>query len=86
MSKLHLIDLGYVEPTVVYELKPVKLAELKNASIAEIISKLQTNGIDNLLIDSGQPREIEEFVIAGFNVLKGRVPKVAPTNTTEDEK
>lgn len=73
-QKLHLVDIGYAEDTVIYELVPIEVARLSQEPLSIIEAKLKELGARNLLIDGGCPKEADEMLMGGFNVIKGRVP------------
>lgn len=81
MSKLYLVDIGYVEPTVIYELVPKKVAELKHATLSEVAHVLRAKGAVHLLVDNGYARVADEFLVHGFNILnRGRLPQLDGTD------
>lgn len=71
----HYIDLGIVEPTIVYEIELKKIAVIPAmTSLAEITDKLKMNGITNVLVDPAQPQALdmmrERGLIAQRVILK----------------
>lgn len=80
MSKLYLVDVGYCDDTVVYELVPKEVLRFKQKPFAEVISALSHLKAVHLLVDSAHPREIDHFQGAGFNIVKGRLPGLDTTN------
>lgn len=52
MGKLYFVDVGYMEQTVIYELKPVEVGRLKpGSSLAEIAYALHDMKANNVLVD-----------------------------------
>jgi len=61
MSKLYLLDLGYLEDTVVYELVPKEIKRWEQKSLDEILADLKTHNMKHVVVDSAHPREIEKM-------------------------
>jgi len=73
MKKLHLIEIGYTQATIIYELVPQKVAVLHNSSMDEITSVIDGLGIKNILIDRIYPKEADILMCDGRNVIRGRL-------------
>jgi hypothetical protein len=71
--KLHLLEVGYSEPTVIYELVPQKVAVLHGASMDEITSIIDGLKIKNVIVDEIYPKEIDMLKCDGRNVITGRL-------------
>lgn len=76
MSKLYLVDVGFSDPTIIYELVPKEIARLHRSTLAETEAFMRSRSIKNVVVDSGHPEVIDDFLMQGFNILKGRVPDV----------
>ena len=73
MGKLYLLEPGYAEDTVLYELVPVEMAVLPQATLREIVTALNNQDARNIVIDSAYPQVIDELAINGFNPIRGRI-------------
>jgi hypothetical protein len=77
MGKLYLLDVGFLEDTVVYELVPKEVARLKQATMKEVKDNLNDLDVRSVVIDSAVPDQIESLTLDGFNIIKGRLPEVS---------
>ena len=57
-AKLHYLDVGFSEDTVVYELVPKEVGRLSGATTQDIAEFLREKEIRTIVIDSAQPHII----------------------------
>lgn len=68
-DNIYLVDIGINEDTIIYELVPKKLAQLKGYSLREIIERLKSYGARSLVVDSPNNYQVtDELKVNGFAV------------------
>jgi hypothetical protein len=79
MSKLFLLEPGFVEPSVIYEVQLKEVARLERATVDDICNELDRLNVQQVVIDAGYPPLIER-VGRHFMVKKimRRPPKEKP--------
>ena len=60
MKKVY-VDIGYSEPTVIYEIKLKKIAEIKNVTVEQIANKLDELETTNVVIEASSPHVIDKL-------------------------
>lgn len=91
MSKLYLLDVGYVEPTVIYELVPKEIARLDMATLPEIDARMTELGAKFVVVDSAHPQVVNHLLLLTgekegsgifarrapkYHLIKGRLPRI----------
>lgn len=61
MSKLYLYEPGFVEDSVIYEIKLKEVARLKQATLQEVGDKMDELGVQKVVIDAVHPTVIERI-------------------------
>ena len=72
-DKLYMVDIGFHEDTVIYELQPVEVARLTNATMAEVESKLKAMEVRHLIVEAAMPQQADRLS-KYFNVIRARIP------------
>lgn len=73
-----ILDIGYQDPTIIIRVEKTRDGEmryheyrLEHATLKEIAKHLDES--QDIVVDSGQPREIEELQAMGFRVTAVRI-------------
>lgn len=66
MSKIYLLEPGFVEPSVIYEVQLKEVARLEKATVDEVCNKLDSLGAKRIIIDEGYPNIFERIRIHFF--------------------
>lgn len=71
-NRLYVVQIGYYNPTVIYEVKLKKVKSLKGYTLDEIKDELNDLGAEHIMIDSGHPKEVKFFNKWFLQVIEGR--------------
>lgn len=72
MNTVHILNIGFKEPTTIYELTPKKVGEFSGMTLNGTVEMLLKMNASNIIVDSGDfyKDEINNALIAnGFNLL-----------------
>lgn len=73
-NPMYLVDIGYNEETIIYELVPRVVARKKSATLREVIERLRSLNARAVLIPAAQVREADELSLE-FSVTRILPPK-----------
>ncbi len=74
--RTRLLDIGHVEPTVVYKTNGVRCATI-DGPLIEVVHYLNIHSILNILVDAAEPSAIDFLRGYGFHVTPTRgLPRV----------
>lgn len=82
MSKMYLLQPGFMDDTVIYELVPKEVSRKQSVTLKDTISDLRSLGCKHVVIDAGYPREVESLTLNRFAVIKGLVPRLETSETS----
>lgn len=78
MSKLYLLEPGFVEDSVLYEVQLIEVERMPKFTAEQIANRLKECGVKRLVIDAGYPPLIER--LKQHFVIKKILRLTAPTN------
>lgn len=72
VKRLYALEIGYYNPTIIYEVKLKKIKSLNHYTLDKIKDELDDLGADHIMIDKGYPKEIKFFKKWFIQIIEGK--------------